>query len=95
VPAQADTTPVVTAVSPAAGPVAGGTTVTVTGSGFTDATAVDFGATAATGFTVDSDTQITATSPPGICTVDVTVTTAAGTSPATAADQFEYTGCIK
>ena len=33
------------------------------GTGFTGATAVDFGTAAATNFTVNSDTQITATSP--------------------------------
>jgi phospholipase C len=90
-PAQADTTPVVTGVSPAAGPVTGGTTVTVTGSGFTDATAVDFGAAPAAGFTATSDTQITATSPAqsaGI--VDVTVTGPDGTSATSAADEFSY-----
>jgi len=38
--------------------------VTITGARFTDATAVTFGATPAASFTVDSDTQITAVSPP-------------------------------
>ena len=55
--------PTVTAVSPDVGPVAGGTTVTITGTGFTGATKVLFGQTAATSFTVDSDTQVTATAP--------------------------------
>ncbi len=57
--------PTVTAVSPNTGPTAGGTGVTITGTGFTGATAVDFGANAATGVTVNSDTSITATSPAG------------------------------
>ena len=39
--------------------------VTITGAGFTGATAVDFGSTKATSFTVVSDTEITATSPAG------------------------------
>ena len=68
----------------------GGTSVTITGTGFTGATAVKFGANNATGFTVNSATSITATSPAGAGTVDVTVTTAGGTSAASAADQFTY-----
>ena len=54
---------------------AGGTLVTITGTGFTGATAVDFGTTAATDVTVVSDTSITADSPAGTGVVDVTVTT--------------------
>jgi uncharacterized repeat protein (TIGR01451 family) len=82
----------VTGVSPSRGPTAGGTSVTVTGSGFTGATAVDFGTVPAASFTVDSDTQITATSPARPAgPVDVTVTTPAGTSAAGAADQYTYT----
>ena len=46
--------PVVTSISPTSGPAAGGTTVTITGSGFTGATAVDFGTTPATSFTVNN-----------------------------------------
>ena len=68
--------------------------MTITGSGFTAspaATGVSFGGAAATKFTIDSGTQITATSPPGTGTVHITVTTPAGTSAATAADQFSYT----
>jgi Hypothetical glycosyl hydrolase family 15/IPT/TIG domain len=83
--------PVVTSLSQAAGSIAGGTPVTITGSGFTGATAVDFGANAAVPFTIVSDTQITVTSPPGSAgTVDITVTTPAGTSPTGSADQFTY-----
>ena len=65
--------------------------MTITGTGFTGATAVDFGATAATNVTVVNDTTITADSPAGTGTVDVTVTTPAGTSATSAADQFTYT----
>jgi hypothetical protein len=65
--------------------------VTITGRGFTGATSVRFGAASAA-MTVNSDTQITATSPPGsIGIVDVTVTTPAGTSAVSRpADQFRY-----
>ncbi len=85
--------PTVSAISPASGPAAGGTKVIITGSGFTDATGVSFGSTAASSssVTVDSDTQITVVSPAGSGTVDVTVTTPNGTSATVAADQFTYT----
>ncbi|MFE2161159.1 IPT/TIG domain-containing protein [Streptomyces lydicus] len=78
--ALAAATPAVISVSPTSGSTAGGTTVTVTGTGFTGATAVRFGATQAPSFTVVSDTQITATTPLGTGTVQVTVTTPIGTS---------------
>jgi hypothetical protein len=83
--------PSITSINPTSGPLAGGTSVTITGSKFTGATAVKFGANNATAFTVDSDTQITATSPPGAAgVVDVTVTTGSGTSGLGASDQFTY-----
>lgn len=87
--------PTVTGVSDVstggAGTDAGGDAVQITGTGFTGATAVNFGATPATAFTVNSDTSITATSPAGSTgTVDVTVVTPAGTSATSAADQFSY-----
>ena len=84
--------PAVTGVSPASGPVAGGTTVTITGTGFTAATAVDFGSIAADNMVIDAaGTQITATSPPESAgAVDVTVTGPAGTSATSSADQFRY-----
>jgi CSLREA domain-containing protein len=85
-----ETVPAVTAISPTSGPAAGGTSVTIAGANFTGATAVDFGAIAATSFTVINPTTITATSPAGAGTVDVTVTTPAGTSSTSAADQFTY-----
>lgn len=82
--------PIVTGVSPNSGSPAGGTSVTITGAGFTGATAVNFGSAPAANFTVNSDTQITTTSPAGAGTVDVTVTTPVSTSPISAADQFTY-----
>jgi eukaryotic-like serine/threonine-protein kinase len=103
------TLPAVTGVSPDSGSTAGGTTVTITGTGLADATVVRFGGVAGT-ITADSATRITVTSPPststadvidgsgpqlaadgtGTDTVDVTVTTPAGTSHPTAADHFTY-----
>ncbi|MFI0714392.1 IPT/TIG domain-containing protein [Streptomyces inhibens] len=78
------TTPTLTSVSPVSGPVTGGTTVTLTGAGLTGASAVRFGATAATSFTVVSDTEVTAVAPAGSGTVQVTVVTPGGTSNAVA-----------
>jgi len=85
--------PVVTGVSPTFGSTAGGSTVTVTGHGFcNNLLAVRFGATPETGLpNVISDTQVLAVSPAHIAaTVDVTVVTAGGTSPFSAADLFTY-----
>jgi hypothetical protein len=83
--------PSVTGVGPAAGPTSSGTVVTITGTGFTGASSVSFGSNPAVSYTVDSDTQITATAPAGSAgSVDITVTTVGGTSTATAADHFTY-----
>jgi large repetitive protein len=82
--------PTVTSVAPAQGPGAGGTSVTITGSNLSTASAVKFGATNAASFTVESPTQITAVSPAGSGTVFVTVTTIGGTSTATAGDVFTF-----
>ncbi|MET8680101.1 IPT/TIG domain-containing protein [Streptomyces sp. NPDC004647] len=71
--------PSLAGLNPTSGPAAGGTTVTLTGSNFSGATQVKFGATNAT-FTVISNSQINATAPAGTGTVQVTVTTPTGTS---------------
>lgn len=81
--------PVVTSISPSTGSVAGGNSVTVSGSGFTGATAVNFGTIAATDFAVSSDTTVVSTSPAFAAgTVDVTVVTPNGTSATSTADQY-------
>ncbi|GHJ39550.1 S-layer family protein [Streptomyces sp. TS71-3] len=72
--------PVVISVSPTQGASVGGTPVTITGSGFTGATAVRFGLSPATQVVVLSDTQITARTPAGGGSVKVTVTGPTGTS---------------
>jgi len=84
--------PTVTAIAPSTG--AAGTPVTITGTGFTSGATVTFGGMAAAPVQVLSATEITATAPNGTGTVDVTVTTAAGTSAAGAADQFTFT-CVQ
>ncbi|HEX9316887.1 MAG TPA: IPT/TIG domain-containing protein, partial [Actinomycetota bacterium] len=86
------TQPQVNSVSPPSGPAAGGTSVTISGINLSGATAVKFGATPAASFTAVSATQVTAVSPPGTdqTTVDVTVTTPAGTSATGPSDRFTY-----
>jgi hypothetical protein len=86
-----DPVPTVTGVSPGTGPLAGGTSVTLTGTGFAGATAVHFGSAVAGSFTVVSATSITVATPAGSAgTVDATVTTPGGTSATGSADQFTY-----
>ena len=83
--------PTVTGLNPTSGSTAGGNQVTLTGTGFTGATAVTFGATAATSFSVQSATQILATAPAHAAgPVNVTVTTPAGTSTTGAGNQYTY-----
>ena len=85
--------PTVTGVSPSNGLAAGGTSVTVSGTNLTGATAVDFGtANPGTSISGVTATSLTVTSPAGSGTVDVTVTTPNGTSAVNApSDQFTYT----
>jgi hypothetical protein len=83
--------PTITGIAPTSGSTLGGTSVVITGCGFTGATAVHFGANAATGVVVNTDSQVTATSPAGAAgTVHVDVTAPAGTSAHTTADNFTY-----
>ncbi len=83
--------PTVTAVSPSGGATSGETTVTITGTNLENVTSVHFGANGAERFTINSPSTITAVSPAGaLGTVDVTVTTPAGTSPTGSADRFTY-----
>ena len=75
--------PVVSSHIPASIAVAGGELVTLTGSGFTGATAVTFGGTAADDFEVVSDSKLVAIAPANTAgSVNVTVTSPAGTSAA-------------
>ncbi|MFI8236024.1 beta strand repeat-containing protein [Streptomyces sp. NPDC085866] len=74
-------TPTLTGLVPIQGPTSGRTVVTLTGTNLTNTTAVKFGTAAAVSFTVLSDSQVTAVSPPGpVGPVQVTVTTRGGTS---------------
>jgi hypothetical protein len=86
-------TPRVLAISTTAGPATGGTSVTITGTGFTYATAVDFGSDPAASFTISNATSITAVTPSAPAgTVDVTVASEGGTSTTTAGAQFTFVG---
>ena len=79
--APLDVSAVVSSVTPSAGVAAGGTSIDIRGTGFTDASDVVIGGTAVTAcpsaggcFTFNSDTDITAITPPGAAgTSDVTV----------------------
>ncbi len=83
--------PTVTSVSPNEGPEAGGTSVTITGTNFSGATAVKFGATEAAKYEASSETSIVATAPSHVAgAVEVTVTTPYGTSGKTSADEYAY-----
>ena len=74
--------PVLTGIAPAAGPVAGGTPVTLTGTGFTAGSTITIGdATGLVGTLSQDGTQLTVTTPPAPAgEVTVTVTNATGTS---------------
>jgi hypothetical protein len=68
--------PAILSFSPASGAV--GTQVQITGTSFDQASAVSFGGGAKAAFTVNSDTQITATVPTGAKTGTISVTTKGG-----------------
>ena len=80
--------PTITSFNPTSGPV--GTSVQITGTGLFGASTVTFNTTNATTFTVDSNTQITATVPAGATTGAIKVTTPGGS--ATSATNFTVTG---
>lgn len=82
--------PAVTKLTPAAGPKAAGTTVTIRGSDFAFVSAVYFGKALASHLRVASAREITVTAPAGSGTVVVRVMTAGGTSAAVAADGYTY-----
>jgi hypothetical protein len=82
--------PTISTVSPASGPTAGGTTTTVTGTGFQPGAVVSFGGTAAASVTFNSALQLTAvTAPRAAGTVGVTVQNPDNQS-ATRANSFTF-----
>lgn len=81
VPLSADDAPTVTALSAATTPAAGGALITITGSQFTTATNVKFGATSATAFNIVTDHKIVAEAPAHAAgAANVTVINPTGTS---------------
>ena len=82
--------PLITSINPTTGPAGGFTSVTFSGTGFTGVNSVLFGTTPAVSFTVNSNTSLTAVSPPGTLFqfVGVTATDADGSS--TLSNAFFY-----
>jgi hypothetical protein len=85
--------PTVSSVSPKNGPAAGGTLVTINGTGFTGATAVRFSSgTPAASFTIVNDGKITVTAPPHAAgLVNIFVDTPLGTNPNQSSSWYTYT----
>ena len=89
--------PTITSVSPDSGPLIPSGSVTIHGTNFNEGGAapiVDFGTVASIGAMTYSSTQIEATIPESVNpgTVNITVTTPAGTTAVSAADLYTYTG---
>jgi len=85
--------PTVTGVSPAAGPLGGGTAVTLTGANLKTVSEIDFGSVAASlsSLVYNANGTVTVVSPGHTAgAVDVKVVTPGGTSTLSSADQFTY-----
>ena len=84
--------PAVTGLSSTGGPVSGGQTITVSGSGLAGAGAVNFGPGLRGQILADTATSVTVVVPaaPAPLIADVTVTTGNGTSPVVAAARYTY-----
>ena len=81
--------PTVTSLSVNHGAAAGGTSTTITGTGFSVSSTVSFGGVLASS-TDNSSTSMSATSTVGSGTVDITVANGTSTSATSSADQFTY-----
>ncbi|MBK6563050.1 IPT/TIG domain-containing protein [Candidatus Amarobacter glycogenicus] len=86
--------PSITDITPASGTILGGTVVTIYGVNFTGATSVTFGGYACTSLIVLTANTITCVTPAHVAgTVDVVVTTPAGSNSTTGtANDYTYTG---
>jgi hypothetical protein len=88
--ADGEPIPAVSGLLPTSGPGGGGNAVTISGVNFQEVSAVTFGTANARSFEVESPTTISAVAPAGTGTVDVHVTTPAGTSSKAMADRYTY-----
>jgi IPT/TIG domain len=85
--------PVLSSLSPASGSTSGGNAVKIGGLYLDGATAVTFGSTPASSFSVDSSSQITAIAPASTASaVDVRVTGPGGSSEVGPADRYAFGG---
>ncbi|WP_371364962.1 IPT/TIG domain-containing protein [Jatrophihabitans sp. GAS493] len=83
--------PAITLVTPATGPITGGTTVTVSGAGLTGVTAVNFGTSGGSNITVTSTNSLTVRAPAHAAgVVDVRVVGTYGTSAIVTTDHYTY-----
>lgn len=83
--------PTITGLTPGSGPTEGGESVVITGTDFTGATAVSFGGVAASSFTVNSATRITATTPASPAgSVLVSIVNPQGTNTPSGAATYTY-----
>ena len=87
-----NTAPIISSISPNSGPTAGGTTVTISGTGFAVGATVKFGTTSATNVNVVGSTTITAVTPARSSgSVNVVVTNPGGQN-ATSNNGYTYAG---
>ncbi len=91
---QLGAAPTVTSVAPNNGSTAGGTAVTITGTGFLSGAVVMFGAGSATNVTVVNATTITATTPAGVAGATSVMVTNADNQMGTLAAGFTFTGPV-
>ncbi len=82
--------PTVNSISPEHGPVTGDTTVEIHGKNLGGVLSVDFGGVPSPTVTPVTQGEVRAVTPPGVGTVDTTVTTGLGTSAVVPADEFTY-----
>jgi len=83
--------PLINEISPTSGPVVGGTEVTIRGTGFLPGSVVKFGEVQAFA-TVLNSTQITATAPPGVGIVSISVNSNGELSPPGPQTMYSYDG---